>query len=309
MKKVLLITGSSGYIGSNLIKYFIDDYKIISLSRYKPSLKCEWVKLSDLQKINFFEIFKLYKPQIIIHCAAIAHKGVPKSKKDISYLSLINIEYTKKLLMASLQFNVKKFIYLSSIGVNKNIEFLPLNEKSRLEPNNLYADSKLTSEKLIQNILNKSQTSWTILRLPMVYGPNSPGNLNLLIKLVDFKIPFPLEQKEKYKSFLSINNLISAMELILRNNKSDNQIYLLSDDDVISIKELIAYLCKIRKKPITYFFVPRFFYKLLELLPFLGKKFSILANSYTVDSSKIKNELHWIPPFQLKKEINRFYKK
>ena len=309
MRKVLLITGSSGYIGRNLLNFFKEEYKIISLSRQKPTLKCEWVQILDIQKTNFFEIFELYKPEIIIHCAAIAHKGIPKSKKDISYLSLINVEYTKKLLMASLQFKVKKFIFLSSIGVNKNIGFLPLNEKSLLEPNNLYAESKLTSENLIQKILAKSQTSWTILRLPMVYGLHSPGNLNLLIKFIDLKIPFPLEKKEKYRSFLSINNLISAVELILKNNKSDNKIYLLSDEESISLKDLITYLCKIRKKPINYFFVPSFFYKLLMFLPLIGVKFRVMANKYKIDNSKIKKELNWEPPFEFKNEIYNIYRK
>ena len=83
---------------------------------------------------------------------------------------------------------VKKFIYLSSVGVyGVNQSVNPLGIDSSVRPISPYAKAKLMSENYLLN--KKCDTKVTVLRLPLVYGKNSPGNIGTLEKLANLNIP------------------------------------------------------------------------------------------------------------------------
>ena len=309
MKEVILLTGANGYIGSNLLKNLIQDYKILAISRSKPKLMCEWIKFKTLQDLNFFEIFRIHKPKYILHCAAIAHNKLPFFKKNRDHLRIINFEYTKKLVEASLIYKPKKFIFISTVNVfSKKFENI-INERSELEPLNSYSELKLQSEKNIQDYFENTSISWTIIRPPMIYGYKAPGNMNLLVKLIDFGIFIPLQRKSIKRNFLSINNLISAIRKIIDTKISNNKIYIITDDEKITLEQLITLISKIRNRKYLVFYPPRFLYKILKKIPFFGNKFKIISNESIFDNSKIKNQLNWKPPFDFKSELQKAYSK
>lgn len=307
MNDVVLLTGANGFVGSNLLKSLSYNYDVVAISRSKPKFKCKWVKFVTLSEINFTEVFKNYKPKFVIHCAAIAHNKAPFFKKNEKYLKNINLVYTRELIKASLLYKPLKFIFISSISVFSYKPKMYINEKSELGPTNLYAEFKLQSEKDIQENFNNSSVSWTIIRPPLIYGNGAPGNINLLIKIVDLKMCIPLQKKPIYKSLLSINNLISAIGEILVNEKSNNQVYVISDDKQITLFEFIKLISKIRSKPFLIFFPPKIIYEVLKIIPLLGSKFKTISNEYKLDNTKIKEQLNWTPPFLLKSEIIKAY--
>lgn len=309
MKSVILLTGANGYIGSYLLNNLIGDYKIVAVSRSKPKLSCEWIQFKTLNDINLIETFRIYKPKYVLHCAAIAHKKLPFLKKNVDNLRVINVEYTKKLIEASLIYKPAKFIFISTAGVFSNKFNNIINERSEIEPLNIYSQLKLQSEKNIQDYFQNSSISWTIIRPPMIYGHKAPGNMNLLIKLIDFGIFIPLQRKSIKRNFLSINNLISAIRKIIDTNNSNNQIYIITDDEKITLEKLIKLISKLRNRNYLVFYPPRIFYKILKNIPFLGNKFKIISNEYIFDNSKIKNQLNWKPPFNFKSEFQKAYSK
>ena len=307
MNNVVLLTGANGFVGSNLLKSLSYNYDVVALSRSKPKFKCKWIKFVTLSEINFIEVFKKYKPKFVIHCAAIAHNKGSFLKKNEKYLKNINLEYTRKLIKASLIYKPLKFIFISSIAVFRHKAKVNINEKSELGPTNLYAQFKLQSEKDIQDNFKDSSISWTILRPPLIYGKGAPGNINLLIKLVDLKIFIPLQKEPIYKTLLSMNNLISAVKEILLNQKSNNQVYVICDDKQISLFEFIKLISKIRSKPFLVFSPPQIIYQVLKIIPLLGSKFRSISKEYKLDNTKIKEQLNWTPPFVLKSEIIKAY--
>ena len=119
----IIITGSNGFIGKNLVKY---------LSKYKYEI----YKLSvDFNNKNAKElIHKILielKPNCIIHLAGLAHNKTYDSKSIIN----VNTKYTSYLTDLCNILNIKKFIYISSIGVlGENSENAVFNEKSKYNP-------------------------------------------------------------------------------------------------------------------------------------------------------------------------------
>lgn len=166
MSRKILITGGTGFVGSNLIHSLMNNYEFISIGRSKNNLcnNIYWDYNGNLsQKINT-------RIDLVIHCASI----VGNSNLDKSQYIDVNVKSTLELLEFCFKNNVKKFIYLSTGGVYgyNNNEF---SEDAECNPLDIYSMSKFFSEKLCS--LYNDKISIIILRLFFPYGIGQNGRL------------------------------------------------------------------------------------------------------------------------------------
>lgn len=178
MTKNILITGGTGFIGSNLIKSLNKEYRCINIGRGKSAF-CEniyWDLKERLICNNNIDI------DTVIHSASIVGE-VKITKSD--YID-INVKSTLELLEYCVKNNVKKFIYISTGGVYGHHE-KTLNEDNQCNPLDIYSASKYFSEKLCD--LYKDKISIVILRLFFPYGNGQRGRLfsNLVENIVNNK--------------------------------------------------------------------------------------------------------------------------
>lgn len=214
----LLITGSSGYVGSHFVKSCGEEYRISKFS----------LQSQRLEEINFDGV------QAVLHCAGIVHKG---NRVSADKYHDVNVEYPLLLAKLAKSKGVQHFMFLSSVsvyGAQTHID-----ESSVCKPSDAYAHSKLNAEKELVK-LNDNDFKVSILRIPMVYGVGAPGNINLLCKLVMYMPLIPLGNISNKRSFIEIKNLTYSMRQILSQNKSG--IFLLADDSPISTSRLLEIL-------------------------------------------------------------------
>jgi UDP-glucose 4-epimerase len=161
-KKILLITGGSGYIGSILFKRLEKKFKVIIVDRKQNKFlkKKNFVKI-DLSKKSQLKKIQNYKIETVIHLAAQSTIDLIKNKKN-SYLN-DNIQATKNVINFCKDKKIKKLIFSSTASVYKKSEY-PLKEQSKLLPNNLYGRTKLANEKFIKQTLSGTSTNYCILR-------------------------------------------------------------------------------------------------------------------------------------------------
>ena len=176
----LLLTGFSGFVGSNIYKYLKSDYGISLLGReIDPSLKNQF----DINKPIDFEL-AFDDVDIVIHCAGISESNM-RNKKDIKadfYDSNINL--TIEIAKKAKEKNVKKFIYISSLKVNgEKITNQPFCHNDPINPQDEYAISKAIAEKNIQEICKESIMSFTIIRPPIIYGREVRSNFKKLLNI------------------------------------------------------------------------------------------------------------------------------
>ena len=173
----ILITGGAGYIGQNLISFFLKDryniYVIDNLSTSRP------INHNIKKYINFYKVdltkeesvknfFKRKKFDLIIHLAAIS--GVKEFNKNILKNFNNNILAIKNLIRYGFENNNTKFIFASSAAVYGRAKSNKVSENAECDPINFYGLSKQVCEKIIENYLDKRKIHYAILRYFNVAG-------------------------------------------------------------------------------------------------------------------------------------------
>ncbi len=176
MKKKVLIVGGFGYLGSSLAQYLLDAKYEISITSSKKRARPAWLGSGKIIKIDWKKPDSFVKAcknkNIVIYAAGMNAKDSNKNPKKAEYFNGV---ITSQFIQASLECNVKKFIYFSTVHVyssNLSKKTTELTKTTNLTP---YATSHLSGENAVLSSLGKGSFHPYILRLANVYG--IPANL------------------------------------------------------------------------------------------------------------------------------------
>lgn len=236
----VLVTGASGFLGKHVIHELTRlQYEIDTIGRSEKATIT--ANISE----GIPTLSKSY--DLVIHVAGKAHV-VPKTEAEKQEFYDVNLTGTKNLLNA-LEKPPKFFVFISTVSVygldfGDNIaEDAPLNA---VEP---YGKSKIQAEKLITDWGKEQNTITTILRLPLLFGINPPGNLKSMINAIRKKYYFTIGKGAIRKSMVFASDVAAFIPTIM----TTGGIYNLTDGAHPSFKELsdrIAIFHKL-KKPIA----------------------------------------------------------
>lgn len=297
----LLITGTSGFVGANLVPYLSEkDFKIMSISR-RPD---------NVENINYSSLTKdvWNRSNAIIHLAGKAHDLKSTSNDDVYYA--VNTELTKNLFDQFIDSKASVFIYISSVKAAADEVVSILSEGVVPNPVTVYGKSKLLAESyLLSKTLPKNKKLY-ILRPCMIHGPGNKGNLNVLYKFVKKGIPYPFGSFENKRSFLSIENLCFVIYQLLE-IKPESGVYNVADDEALSSNMLVKLISEVlHKKARILKLPPSFVMALAKLgtklnLPINEEKIVKLTGNYVVSNAKIKSVLETDLPMTAEKGLKQ----
>jgi nucleoside-diphosphate-sugar epimerase len=147
----------------------------------------------------------------------------------------------------------------------------------------------------------------------MIHGPGNKGNLNLLFKIVNKALPWPLGAFENKRSFCSIDNLCFVINELINNEQICSGLYNIADDEALSTNELIRLIAESQGKKLLIFNTPKFLVKTVAKLgdlfglPLNNERLSKLTESYIVSNQKIKNVLNKSLPVTTKEGLLRTF--
>lgn len=273
----IIITGATGFVGSNLSKYLEEKKKTVEkLSLRNP----DWI----LNK----------NADVVIHLAGKAH-DTANTFADDEYFK-INRDLTIQLFDEFLNSEISDFIYFSSVKAIADIFEGILDETHRSNPQTPYGKSKLEAENYLLSQQLSENKRLFIIRPCMIHGPGNKGNLNLLYKVVEKGIPWPLASFENRRSFLSIANLNYLVDKIITSDIPSG-IYNFADDKAISTNELVRIIAKTSgKKEKLWHISAGLISGVAKLgdkikLPLNSERLKKLTESYVVSNQKIKTAL------------------
>lgn len=309
MSKTILLSGVTGFVGSKLFEVLVKESFIV-----KTIVRC---RVDDVHPYSFSvgDINSktdftpaLLNTEVVIHLAARAHILAESSKDPLSEFRIVNTDATLNLARQAAKAGVRRFIFLSSIGVNGiNSNMSPFSIDDSPAPLEDYAISKLEAEIGLLKIAAETGMEIVIIRPPLVYGPNAPGNFGNLTKLVSKNLPLPFGAIYNKRSFVSLDNLVDLIITCINHPNAANQTFLVSDDHDVSTTELLNEMSRASGKKPKLIPVPVF---VLRLVGRLTGKLSLvnrLCGSLQVDISHTKDVLGWKPPVSFQDGIHKCF--
>ena len=265
----ILLTGSTGFLGSFLFKN-LDSFRVLSYNR-KKSGEVEWENL-----------------QGVIHCAGLAHNSHDKKLKELYYEA--NVDLTRNLITHFTNSPARFFIFISTATVYENIPNLTSIDEAVVGNNlSIYAESKLKAEEELLNINNKKIF---ILRPSVIVGPNPKGNIRLLHKLVETKLPILIPSKSSPNNLTDIRNLSKVIEFLVENYAEvESGVYNINDNHRPNIEDILKSIANEKRTKVRLLKIPnRIFLIGLKIISLVKPSISKKLHSLFFDSTKISNQ-------------------
>jgi nucleoside-diphosphate-sugar epimerase len=273
-KNSIYITGHTGFVGINLLKYFENIYTINKFTK------------NDNININ---------SDVVINLVGKAH-DLKNSFKINEYYD-VNTIFSNNLFDLFINSNASVFITLSSVKAVSDYSDDLLTEDTIPSPITHYGKSKLFAEQYIISKKLSNNKRVFILRPCMIHGPGNKGNLNLLYNLIKMGLPWPLGAFDNKRSYLSIENLCFIMKELIENESIKSGIYNICDDEPLSTNEVINIISNSLNTNILILKIPKFLIKSLSKLgdflklPLNTERLLKLTNNFIVSNDKIKNAI------------------
>lgn len=315
--KNILITGSSGFVGTALVERLQHKQaysKIYTLNRrFDQQFSNQIHQIIADHSEQFFETPIPENIDVIIHLAGRAHILNEQVESPLDVFRQVNVQGSIQLAKQALEKKVKRFIFISSIGVNGAVtENFPFSETDIPKPHADYAVSKFEAEHALIELFKNTSIELVIIRPPLVYAADAPGNFARLLKLVSMNLPLPFASVNNRRSFVSRENLVDFIECCISHPNAKDELFLVSDTQTISTKQLVTALREGMGKKPNLFYMPNFVMKFAAVCIGKQKLYEQLFSSLEVDSSKAQTLLGWRPPLDITlslQQVGRAYNK
>jgi nucleoside-diphosphate-sugar epimerase len=313
---MILVTGSSGFVGQSLIKRLTTEFEpssIIAVVRNQSldlDVRVPCIEIGDLSnEINLSQI--LQRVDIVVHCAGRAHVMNDRSPDALAEFRRVNVQGTVNLARQAAAAGVKRFIFLSSIKVNGGLTEMgkPFTADDESAPEDPYGISKYEAEQALRQIASDSGMEFVVIRPPLVYGPGVKANFESMMKWLAKGIPLPLGAiTGNRRSLVALDNLIDLILTCLSHPNAANQIFLVSDGEDISTTLLLSSMGKALGRPARLFYMPLVLLKVGALLMRKKSVYQRLTGSLQLDITNTQKLLDWTPPVTLDEGLRRVAK-
>lgn len=305
----ILLTGSNGFLGQYLSHFLAEKgYFILAHTRNAQEFSHSYISNINFDLNDNLASFDFSQIEIIIHCAGRAHVMNETAASPLEAYRQTNVQGTLNLAEKAVQSGVKRFIYLSSIKVNgEQTSIEPFKPSDVVNPDDPYGLSKYEAEQALLDLSKETGLEVVIIRPVLIYGPNVKANFKSMVDLASKKLPLPIGCLDNKRSMVSIYNLADLIYTCMSHPKANREVFLASDQDDISVKQLFEKLAYYQNNKLIILPVPKSLINLLANL--VGKKSvaSRLCSELVVDSSKNTRLLGWTPPYNVDASLEKMF--
>jgi nucleoside-diphosphate-sugar epimerase len=296
----VLVTGGTGFIGSALVSRLAGEpqLSVVASVRAANALPIPGIETVTVGEVtaNTGWATALDGVEMVVHTAAVAHVRNLRSGHQLAHLQATNVDGALNLGRQALAAGVRRFVFISSIGVNgSHTVGQPFSELSLPQPEAPYAKSKLDAEVCLQALFLGTETELVVIRPPLVYASHAPGNFKRLLQLVNLGLPLPFASVFNQRSIISLENLVDLIHCCLTHPAAANELFLAAEGPAVSTADIVRYLAKGLGKKSRLFAFPQPI--IASTCRTVGLKgiYTQLFESLVIDDSKARFLLGWQP--------------
>ncbi|MGZ5583281.1 MAG: NAD-dependent epimerase/dehydratase family protein [Usitatibacter sp.] len=289
-----VITGATGFVGRALAARLAGSVVAVGMGR------ADWRE--QLEATSF-------KGAVVFHLAARVHRD---GAQDEAQFMADNAEKTRVLAEAAARQRARRFVFLSTIKVNgEETTDRPFRADDPPAPRDAYARSKLAAEQALARIAAAANLEVSIVRSPLVYGPDVRGNLRSLIRLADRAWPLPFGALGNRRSFIHVDDLAMLLMECAVHPQAPGRTYLAAHPQSISTRDLVSSMRRALGRPERLISVPAPLLEAAAALAGQGGRVRRLTRSLEIDASAAERDLGWsaaVAPAQAIEEMVRAYR-
>ena len=308
----LLVTGASGFVGRALCDSLAASGRAPRRAVRQPSAGTpDTTAIGDIGPNTDWKA-ALDGIRCVVHLVARTHVLRETAADPLSEYRRINVMGTERLARDAAASGVRRIVFLSSVKVNgERTSTRPYTEDDMPRPEDAYGISKLEAEQALARVAAETRLEIVLLRPPLVYGPGVKGNFLRLMDIVTRGVPLPFASVANRRSLVYVGNLVAAITHAIDAPRAAGRAYLVSDGEDVSTPTLMRGIADALGVASRLFPCPPPLLEIAGMLSGRGAEIARLTGSLQVDSSRIRRELGWNPPFRLEQglaETARWYR-
>jgi nucleoside-diphosphate-sugar epimerase len=277
MSSRILVTGAAGFIGQTLVEHLRRGGR-------------------DVLPVTRGVVAQMEDVDTVVHLAARAHVVAETAADPLEEFRRVNVIGTELLADAAVQCGVRRFVFVSSIGVLGNDSGArAFTAADPAQPREPYAVSKWEAEQHLLQRVAGTATDAVIVRPPLVYGPGVKGNFLRLLKLVHSGLPLPFAGLEARRSFVGVQNLCGLLEACIDHPAAAGRVLLAADGEDVTLPELLDAIARGLGRSARLFRVPWLLVESLASMAGRREDLARLTGSLRVDTSETRQLLGWQP--------------
>jgi nucleoside-diphosphate-sugar epimerase len=294
----ILITGGTGFIGSNLSQLLLKQkHEVMIFDKDIFGFRCgidQWVVRGDCKNMNQINVaIDELEPEVIVHLAAVA--VATECDNNPYYAMENNINGLRNVLVCAREFKVRRVIFISSSFVYGDFQYIPADELHPLNPKGIYGGTKVVGEYLTKTFCNRFGIEWTIIRPSAVYGFGDKNRrvVQVLLENAIQNIPLVLNGAEERMDFTCVDDTADGIARACVSENAVGQIFNITRGEGRSLNELAEIIRGL---------VPNVKIEKAEMNGFRPKRGAL-------DISKARSLLGYEPKWGLEEGVKKYYER
>jgi nucleoside-diphosphate-sugar epimerase len=300
------VTGADGFIGARVCALLeAQGMQVIRIVRRQEGPGSDRRVTDNLERAENLAA-ALAGADCIVHLAGRAHVLKETETDPVAAFHRANVEATQRLASAAANARVRRFVFVSSIGVNGSATHgKPFTELDEPAPSEPYARSKLQAEQALSAVAALAGVEFVIVRPPLVYGPGAAGNFHRLLRLAASAVPLPLGAVHNRRNLIGVDNVAEFLALCCRHPAAAGQTFIAAEREAHSTPGLIAALAAALGRPNRIFRCPEPLLRTGAAMLGRSGEFAKLCGSLEASSAKARDILNWQPTTSFDEQIRR----
>lgn len=301
------VTGADGFIGKQVVEKLLKRRVKVRVLTRRKSISDDSIDYfqADLEQLSRSEALRfLHKVDYVIHCAA----SMDTSKN----LKAINVDATKEIFLAADQQQIKKFIFLSSVGVYGLKVGGTINEDQNFNPSGEYEESKALAEYILLNKGLAPNLKRVIIRPSIVYGNNMPNqSLREMIKAIERGYFFFIGKRGALANYTHVENVADVILLLLFAKRNEYIAYHISEN--VTMEKFVEIVNHSLGKRMRYFRFPLFFVTNLTIIlnffrvrALTPNRIDNLTSRATYSMERLEKEYGYKPKEKINKALKTY---